>query len=580
MYKSSPDILTRESVQRGAPSADRLLGRLSIGAALGLIGLLALQLLDLGIIWRHEWSGTLDRDFAERWLAYLAQQAYPGGQGQTAVVDLPFNASPYPPLSMLLNGGLGRLWSSVSGGSALGSNALDNVDLLTIRSVGRSVSLGATLGSAGLVGLIASRLGATRPWAALAIALFLTATRAQMFAVSLRPDALAAMLTLMGVAVLVDRPRNPMGRLGRGLGLDVASGITDLDQFSLFSIGRLVQGRAIGAGLLLGLALTAKHCFIAVPLVWLALGFQSTWRGRRESHRELTGLLLGLGVAVLGIGSIAQICLGSHWPQVFQLQGLHRINGGQAIVFIGQAFSQPVLPLGVASLFGLELTGRRRPIALVFVVSLLLNGLALLKIGAAGNYFLEPVAFASILAALALQQHWPQGARHQTGLLLLLLTLQLPTAISQSRLAIQVRHQADTGQGSATIVARLKAIEAPILTEFAGFYYDSGHLPYVMPGDLIGAAIEGGKIDGQPLESMIERHDFGAIVLRKDWQKQPFYPKRWMDAIQAHYVGQPIDDWLFMTPKSVAQTGVSLGPLPNSSQASRTNSATIPAPPK
>jgi hypothetical protein len=204
---------------------------------------------------------------------------------------------------------------------------------------------------------------------------------------------------------------------------------------------------------------------------------------------------------------------------------------------------------------------------------LLLNSLALLKIGAAGNYFLEPVALASILAALALQDHWPQDLGQQTGLLLLLLTLQLPAAVSQSQLANQIRHQGDSGQGSAQVVDRLKAIKAPILSEFAGFYYDSGHAPYAMPGDLIGAAIEGGKLDGKPLQSMIEGQEFGAIVLRNEWKTHPFYPKPWMDAIQARYVGKSIDGWWFMTPKPIP----ALPPVP---QASRTNSATIPAPPK
>lgn len=555
MYKSSPDSVVRGSVKaKIQPSRDRWLQRLSIGAALGFMGLLAIQLLDLGIIWHQELWGKLDRDFAERWLAHLAQQAYPGGQGQTAAAVLPFNASPYPPLSLLLNGALGQLWGG---------------DVIAIRTVGRALSLGATLGSAGLVGLITARLGATRIWAALAIALFLTATRAQMFAVSLRPDALAAMLMLMGLAMLVDRPQ------GRDLpGPGSKPELTDLDRPSIGSL----QGRSIGAGLLFGLALTAKHSFVAVPLVWVAQGLNAAWMGRREGRIGLSGLLLGLGVAILGIGSLAQICFGPHWVQVFQLQGLHRINIGQAIVFIGQAFSQPVLPLGLASLFGLDWTGRRRSIALAFIVSLLLNGLALLKIGAAGNYFLEPVALASILAALALQQYWPQCRRQQTGLLLLLLTLQLPAAVSQSQLANQIRHQADTGQGSAQVVARLKAIDRPILSEFAGFYYDSGHPPYAMPGDLIGAAIEGGKIDGKPLESMIERQEFGAIVLRNEWKSQPFYPKRWMDAINAHYVGQSIDGWWFMTPKPIVQAAIP--PSTQVPQASRTNRATMAAPPK
>ncbi len=574
MDKSSLDILVRGSLEQAIPPAtDRRLRWLAIGAAFGLISLLAIQILDLGVIWHHELWGKLDRDFAERWLAYLAQQAHPGGQSQTAAAALPFNASPYPPLSLLLNGLLGRVWSGDLGGG----------DLLAIRSVGRSVSLGATLGSAGLVGLIAAQLGATRRWAALAIALFLTATHAQMFVVSLRPDALATLLTLMGLATLVDRDRGLRDKTSE-------PNSTDRDR-PMFRQNR--QGRSIGAGLLLGLALTAKHCFVAVPLVWLALALRDAWIGRREGRRDLIGLLLGLGLSMLAIGSVAQFCLGSHWLQVFQLQGLHRINIGQAIVFFGDAFRQPVLPLGVASLFGLALTRRQQPIALAFIVSLLLNSLALLKIGAAGNYLLEPVALASILTALAIQHHWPQALRHQTGLLLLLLTLQLPATVSQSQLANQILHQrsAETvhsGQDSTQVVAQLKTIKAPILSEFSGFYYDSGHQPYAMPGDLIGAAISGGKIDGQPLKAMIEGHEFGAIVLRKDWQKQPFYPKSWMDAIQTHYSGRAIDGWLFMTPKSIAQTSFPPAPSPQSlpqsspkdAQASRTNRATIPAPPK
>ena len=257
------------------------------------------------------------------------------------------------------------------------------------------------------------------------------------------------------------------------------------------------------------------------------------WQKRRAAIELVaSGFLVGLSILLLGTWM-----LGSYWWQGCLLQGFHGANIKQAIYFIGRGFSQPVLAIGLASLF---ITGLKNSVGIVaacFLVSLGFNSIALVKVGAAGNYFLEPVALASILSSYLAKKVLDNRRLVWRGFAwTLMLALIVPSTVEQIDMtAKSLRDRANTDISTKPVIELLRSIDGPILSDQAVFYFDSGHQPFASPPDLIMAAIEGGKIDGRPMQQFIERKGFNAIVVRKNWKERPHFPQAWIAAIEANY---------------------------------------------
>lgn len=467
-------------------------------AIVGLI--LVLQSLATLAEWLCYAIQSSDLDYAERWLAYIAQQSFPGGNHLTSAYQLPYNASPYPPLSYLIHGGLGRLFGG---------------ELLTVRTVGRFTALGMTLLSSGLIVLVSQALGSGRLWGVGAGLIFLIARPAHFFAVSLRPDEMACTIMLIGLVTVLS--------------------------FRNYWL----------AGTIFAVALTAKHSFIAVPL---AIVIQLLLK---RDIRSSLKFIVGGSVAGLVIALLSTWMLGPYWWQAFTLQGLHGGDPKQAIFFIGDGFTQLALIVGLASLLVSELSGTISVVALAFIISLLLNSIALMKVGAASNYFLETVALGAILSGHLAKQIFDRQIQSLEALRwkqfswALLLALLIPGTVTQMIETIHTAKALQDAVPSFALVERLQAIEAPILSDSAGFYFDSQHTPYVTPPDLIMAAVEGGKMDGSPMQEFIERQEFGAVVLKTNWKERRFYPQAWISAIEQNYENAGVIDGFFlMLPKS------------------------------
>lgn len=429
--------------------------------------------------WSSELTRSGDLDYAERWLAYAAYQARPDGNHVGAAADMPFNTLPHPPASYLLFGAVGRLAGA---------------DLVGVRDLGRLVTLLLTLLGGCLVVLNARALGATMLTGALGGLLFLTSMKSHMFAVSVRPDEMACTSTLLGLYLFL-RPR----------------------QYVL-------------AGALFGLALAAKHSAVSVPFVlMLALLLQREWRSALQ-------LVAGGCAALASVATLAGWLLGPYWWQGCLLQGFHGADLLGGLIRAGRGFSQPALVIGVASVV---LAGRHRQVRLLaacFLLSLVLNSIALVKVGAAVNYFLEPTALACILGAWAVSRlAAEQPAAWQSAAYALTLALLITPTLEQAAETKRLLQAQPCTQDRAPLVQLLRETEGPVLTEHSGLYFDSGHTPCVCPPDLIQAAVDGGKIDGTPMEQFIQRQVFKLIVVRNNWKETRFFPRTWIAAIEKSY---------------------------------------------
>ena len=100
-------------------------------------------------MWYSQVVSSSDLDYAERWQAYVAYNAYPGGKHVGSSYEMPYNTIPYPPISYLLNGWIGKLVGA---------------DLLGIRIIGRTISLIMTALNSILIVAIARSLGVRILW--------------------------------------------------------------------------------------------------------------------------------------------------------------------------------------------------------------------------------------------------------------------------------------------------------------------------------------------------------------------------------------------------------------------------------
>lgn len=431
--------------------------------------------------WMIQLTQSQDLDYAESWHAYVAYNAYPGGDHVGSSYEMPYNTLPYPPISYLVHGWLGKI---------IGAN------LIGVRNIGRATMLFMTLANSFLIVLIGRLLNVRIIWSIIAGLLFLTSQSAHLFAVSLRPDEMALTLTLLGLYCLLNK--NPKYWL---------------------------------VGMFVALAIGIKHSSISFPLVVTAnLLIQRKFKPLGKFI--VGGIVIGLSSALMGFWM-----LGSYWWQGSLLQGFHGADIKQAIYFIGQGFQQPILVLGLASVVWIGFEEKIGIVVSTFLVSLVLNSIALVKVGAAENYFLEPVAFASILVAYLSTKIFKKNRWLVKGFAVsLLLALIIPSTVSQLDTTINaLKNRNVVLSNREELLTIVKQIEDPILSDQAWIYTETGHQPYNSPPDLIMAAVEGGKIDGKSMEAFIEAQQFNAIIVRKNWKERRHFPESWISAIDNKY---------------------------------------------
>lgn len=423
-----------------------------------------------------------DLDYAESWHAYCAQQAYPGGDHVGNVEEPPFNILPYGPLSYLFNGG-------ISGFSK---------ELLTVRFMGRLGAAMMTLLSAVMVAAISSKFGRSLWYGILAALFFLSAQDVHMFAVSLRPDAMACVLALIATYCCLGRRST------------------------------------IVSGILFSLSIAAKHSYIIGPFVMLL------YFVRQRRYGAVIRFSAVISLTLLIIGVAAHFMLGKYWWQGLTLQGLQHANIKQALWFFRSVFRDGAgLPLliGVVSLMLSIQSAELRALRLYFVLSLLANAVASAKIGAAHNYYLEPFALGSVLLGVGMKnffssKFWELHLPVYAAVVVVLLVTGIEAGVSASKLTKQSynKHEDVTG-----VYRLLEKVSGPVLTTSSEIYFRSGHEPWASPSDFLHLATISGAVDTKGFMSAIKNKHFDVVVVQGNWRQRPFFPIESLKLIEESY---------------------------------------------
>jgi hypothetical protein len=151
--------------------------------------------------------------------------------------------------------------------------------------------------------------------------------------------------------------------------------------------------RLIGGAICAGIALLVKQTFFAVPIAIV------TWLIYRRRYKDAFLWSTGLALTVLGGYAIAW------WREPLILKHIaalrHPIFGyGEALRILGNALSQPVVPLAVIG--GFLALWKRTPERLLYliycIVAWLVASLTITQVGGAINYFFEPLVASAVLA--------------------------------------------------------------------------------------------------------------------------------------------------------------------------------------
>jgi len=149
----------------------------------------------------------------------------------------------------------------------------------------------------------------------------------------------------------------------------------------------------IGAEICAGMAILVKQTFFAVPIAIV------TWLIFRRRYKDAFLWSTGLALTVLGGYAIAW------WREPLMLKHIAALRHpvleyGQALRILGNAMSQPVVPLAVIG--GFSALRKRTPETLLFliycIVAWLVASLTITQVGGAINYFWEPLVASALLA--------------------------------------------------------------------------------------------------------------------------------------------------------------------------------------
>ncbi|MGI9147460.1 MAG: hypothetical protein ACR2IK_13040 [Chloroflexota bacterium] len=424
----------------------------------------------------------------------LGQPLYPP---PTAV---PLTVTAYTPVYYLLVGGLQQL----SGDAGY--------------SVGRVVSLAATLASGGVLAWTVRRVSGRWAGGALAAGLFLTQNlTVLLWAPVHRVDPLALCFTLTGLALAT-------------------------------------SDRTTLAALPLALAVLTKQTYVAAPVCLLL----TLWPRRRAAIGFgavfLTGLLLCLGVgAWLTDGWLL-------WHTV--VANANPLDFTYFAAMLG-AFAQfNAVPLvAAAALFGLPGRPRERVWRIYFLVSGLEALATIGKLGASSNYWLELTAatgvLIGILASRLAEPTDPRAAFTSTGLAgLILASLLTSVPAYQATVSQALEGRVDSATGGVPpqlAVASLVAAEpGRVLTDDPGLALLAGkRVEFEFVIFTILAAQ--GVWDEHPILEAIAARQFGLVVLEESLDEPPRplisarYTSRVRDALQAAYTpaGQQAGYWFY-----------------------------------
>jgi hypothetical protein len=264
---------------------------------------------------------------------------------------------------------------------------------------GRLAAIAAALGCIALVGVVARQCGASRRWAFTASALFASTSPVQAWIGLQRPDFVALVAALGGLALTLDSSRNARPAIG------------------------------LLAGALLGVALATRQTVVG-PVVASGL-LAVRFGGLRSLGWLASGALIAGGIP------LAMLDATSNGGLVAQMWSMPSSLPRSAIVFVHHLSSLAQSPsvwtaLALAGLhtYRVVRSGGRLPtaalsgpVSLGWLASCASSALTGSIPGSNVNYFLEPLALACTLAALGLESLEPESGRARLGTFVLLVVV-------------------------------------------------------------------------------------------------------------------------------------------------------------
>ncbi len=390
------------------------------------------------------------------------------------------------------------------------------LDLEATLIFARVLSAASTLASAAFILALARECGASRNAAAVGAALFLASFAAQPWAYTTRPDMLALAVTLGGLWLYA---RGPSDRA------------------------------AVVAGLVLAAAAFVKQSYIigAAALTFALLQHREWGRVVRFGSAYALAGASGLAVAELATGGLfSQNAISTNavpWGI-----GFWRTSVTSLVLFS--------VPLGWLAWIG-STRSRGRPATRVMswyaAGGLAFGLLAVGKAGAIHNYFIEAAAGLSVLGALGFDElrrtarAQSASSRAGTGRLVVACVTFACLTFGAAPLGAFLFAQTRIERDSTRLAATLRAVPGPVLTEQDSLAMLLADKPMVL-SEVFEFALLGaeGRWDPAPLNEMIERGEFGLIVLKTSaetvahWHGFAWWPPGSRERIQAHYqlVGQ------------------------------------------
>lgn len=388
--------------------------------------------------------------------------------------------------------------------------------------LGRGVSLLAALAGGVFLAQIAVHLAGNRAAGFLAAALFLGHPYTMLWSGLARVDALALAFSLAGLWLVLTKPNRPLW-----LAL---------------------------AALLLALAVFTRQTYLlAAP----AASLVALWLRRRKTALAFAALLAGLCLAAFAWLN-AQSNGGFYLHTV--LANVNRYEPGRTLAMFRQllALSPLALSLG-AWLTATALPSLRpvpspaptqtaRPALAIYFLGGLLSALTVGKVGSGVNYFLELIAAAALLSALA--PTWLAFARR---LLPALLTAQLLWAFIVGLFLHQTLVGARWAQlpqyRAQDAAVRAAAAQGQVLSDdFLDLVFLAGQPIYYQPFEY-GQLYHAGLWDPTDLARQIRRGEFPLILIGgESLDKECCWPPALVSAIQSRYQVAPQTGALHCTP--------------------------------
>lgn len=416
----------------------------------------------------------------------------------------PHVATVYGPLTYLLPGWIGR---------TLG------IEAENLYQVGRTLSLLAVLGIAGVVYGWARRLGAERG-----------------------PTLLAALATVSSPVYWT------VGCELRGEPLATLCSLLAGWWFLRFD-GRTRRWEA-GLFIILGF-LFKQSALLPLPAIVLYL-----WGARRRREAVLFGTATTVGLAALVIG------LDAATDGLYRLNAFDALHGNRTISNLA-IWPIAVLPVCLGqylySAFWLgsrRLSGPPGLLAGYFVISLIVPLLMTWRDGAVEYYFMESVAVAGILMALQ-WQHWrrqpvtEQGGRHSVIAMIswLPFVTALGTALQLEPNAWQRFHQAVNTRSLAAaeraehrrLTAEFRVLPGPVLSQVDDLTIHDERSPVILDTWLFSGLIDQGAFDDAEIRTRLETGAFRSVILRlpigsvKRYGSTTYVPRAWLQVIKRRY---------------------------------------------